>query len=226
MDRALLFGSVEYLAFLLLLLFSRGMDFLSTWIATPNLILEANPIARKLRWKWGIPVNLALCLAFARWPLTAIIISTTSPNYPSGKLVVIRAALQDAPINPAATTQYINDTFYSTAQGAKSIRQLELLTRPPMQRAADNPWPEWPKVYKLDYGQEEAAALWGEDPRRYSTTTRRFIGRNEHVTGIEIADITMAPGPDGRIGLREVPGTSQVIPAETRTTGMSLPGKP
>ena len=78
MDRALLFGSVEYLAFLLLLLFSRGMDFLSTWIATPNLILEANPIARKLRWKWGIPVNLALCLAFARWPLTAIIISTTS----------------------------------------------------------------------------------------------------------------------------------------------------
>jgi glutamate synthase (NADPH/NADH) small chain len=99
-------------------------------------------------------------------------------------------------------------------QGAKSVRQLELLMRPPVQRAADNPWPEWPKVYKLDYGQEEAAALWGEDPRRYSTTTRRFIGRNEHVTGIEMADITMVPGPDGRIGLREVPGTNQVIPAD------------
>jgi len=78
MDRAVLFGSAEYLIFLLLLLFSRSMDFLSTWIATPNLILEANPIARKLRWKWGIPVNLALCLGFACWPLTAIIISTTS----------------------------------------------------------------------------------------------------------------------------------------------------
>ncbi len=99
-------------------------------------------------------------------------------------------------------------------QGAKSVRQLELLSRPPMQRAADNPWPEWPKVYKLDYGQEEAQALWGEDPRRYATTTRRFIGRNEHVTGMEIADITMAPGPDGKIGLREVPGTNQVIPAD------------
>jgi glutamate synthase (NADPH) small chain len=99
-------------------------------------------------------------------------------------------------------------------QGAKSVRQLELLTRPPMTRAADNPWPEWPKVYKLDYGQEEAAALWGDDPRRYSTTTRRFIGRNEHVTGIEIADVTMAPGPDGKIGLREVPGTNQVIGPE------------
>jgi glutamate synthase (NADPH/NADH) small chain len=99
-------------------------------------------------------------------------------------------------------------------QGAKSLRQLELLSRPPMQRAADNPWPEWPKVYKLDYGQEEAQALWGEDPRRYSTTTRRFIGRNEHVTGLEIADVTMAPGPDGKIGLREVPGTNQVIAAD------------
>jgi glutamate synthase (NADPH/NADH) small chain len=99
-------------------------------------------------------------------------------------------------------------------QGAKSVRQLELLSRPPMTRAADNPWPEWPKVYKLDYGHEEAVALWGQDPRRYSTTTRRFIGRNEHVTGIEIADVTMAPGPDGRIGLREVPGTNQVIPAD------------
>ncbi len=99
-------------------------------------------------------------------------------------------------------------------QGARSVRQLELLSRPPLQRAADNPWPEWPKVYKLDYGQEEAQALWGEDPRRYATTTRRFIGRNEHVTGMEIADITMAPGPDGKIGLREVPGTNQVIPAD------------
>src|SRR5205085_1145790 len=78
MERDVLLGSREYLAFLSLLLFSRSMDFLSTWIATPNLILEANPVARKLRWKWGIPVNLALCVIFARWPLTAIIISTTS----------------------------------------------------------------------------------------------------------------------------------------------------
>ena len=78
MERAVLFGSAEYLLFLSLLLFSRSMDFVSTWIATPNLILEANPIARKLRWKWGIAVNLALCLGFAHWPLTAIIISTTS----------------------------------------------------------------------------------------------------------------------------------------------------
>ncbi len=99
-------------------------------------------------------------------------------------------------------------------QGARSLRQLEILPRPPDSRAPDNPWPEWPKVYKLDYGQEEAAALWGEDPRRYSTTTRRFIGRDEHVSGIEIADISWGVSAEGRPELREVPGTSQVIPAD------------
>jgi len=78
MEDTVPFGGREYLGYLSLLLFSRGADFLSTWIATPNLLLEANPIARRLRWKWGITVNLIICAGFALWPLTAIIISTTS----------------------------------------------------------------------------------------------------------------------------------------------------
>src|SRR5438309_720538 len=78
MDKPVPFASQAYFLFLSLLLFARGADFLSTWIATPNLILEANPIARRLRWKWGIPLNVALCVGFARWPLIAIIIGTTS----------------------------------------------------------------------------------------------------------------------------------------------------
>ena len=109
-------------------------------------------------------------------------------------------------------------------QGARSVRQLELLARPPLARAAGNPWPEWPKVYKMDYGQEEAAALWGEDPRRYSTTTRRFIGRNEHVAGVEIADISWQPGPDGRVAMREVPGTTQLIPADLVLLALGFTG--
>jgi len=97
-------------------------------------------------------------------------------------------------------------------QGAANVLQLEILPRPPETRAADNPWPEWPKVYRLDYGQEEALALWGEDPRRYTTTTRRFIGRNERVTEIEIADVSWSTSADGRLEMREVPGMTQVIP--------------
>jgi hypothetical protein len=78
MDDLVPFGSRQYVELLLLLLFARGMDFLSTWIATPNMILEGNPVAKKLGWKWGIPVNLGFCFGFALWPLPAIVISTTS----------------------------------------------------------------------------------------------------------------------------------------------------
>jgi hypothetical protein len=72
------FASRSYALLFLLLFVSRGMDFLSTWVATPNMVLEGNPIAKKLGWKWGILVNLALCFGLAFWPLPAIVISTTS----------------------------------------------------------------------------------------------------------------------------------------------------
>jgi hypothetical protein len=78
MDDLVPFGSRLYGALLLLLLVARGMDFLSTWIATPNMVLEGNPVAKKLGWKWGIPINVAFCFGFALWPLPAIVISTTS----------------------------------------------------------------------------------------------------------------------------------------------------
>jgi hypothetical protein len=78
MDDLVPFASHAYFVLLGLLLFSRGVDFLSTWVATPNLTLEGNPIAKKLGWKWGLLVNLALCFGLALWPLPAIVISTSS----------------------------------------------------------------------------------------------------------------------------------------------------
>jgi hypothetical protein len=70
------FASGRYFVMLALLVFARGMDFLSTWVATPNLVLEGNPLAKKMGWKIGGIVNVALCFAFAFWPLTAIIVVT------------------------------------------------------------------------------------------------------------------------------------------------------
>ncbi len=78
MDDFVPFASRTYGLIFLLMLVSRGMDFLSTWVATPNMVLEGNPIAKKLGWRWGIPLNLAMCFGFAFWPLPAIVISTTS----------------------------------------------------------------------------------------------------------------------------------------------------
>jgi hypothetical protein len=72
------FGSRYYCLLLLLLFFGRGMDFWSTWIATPNLVLEGNPVAKKLGWRWGIPLNLAICLLLAFSFVSAIAVTTTS----------------------------------------------------------------------------------------------------------------------------------------------------
>lgn len=71
------FGKPLYFLMLSLLLFSRGMDFFSTWVATPNLALEGNPLAKKMGWKIGAIVNIAMAFGFAFWPLTAIIVITS-----------------------------------------------------------------------------------------------------------------------------------------------------
>ena len=78
MEGFIQFGSPLYFILLSGLIAARGMDFLSTWVATPNLLLEANPIARKLGWRWGLISNGLLILFFAAWPLPAIVIITTS----------------------------------------------------------------------------------------------------------------------------------------------------
>ena len=78
MDEIVPIGSRAYCLFLAVLLASRGADFLSTWIATPNLVLEGNPLARRLGWKWGSLLNIVLCAALAAWPTAAIIFGTTS----------------------------------------------------------------------------------------------------------------------------------------------------
>jgi hypothetical protein len=78
MDELVPFGGPHYVLLLALLIFARGMDFLSTWVATPTLALEANPIARWLGWEVGLIVNVVLSGFLALWPLPAIAVATTS----------------------------------------------------------------------------------------------------------------------------------------------------
>jgi glutamate synthase (NADPH/NADH) small chain len=110
-------------------------------------------------------------------------------------------------------------------QGARSVTQLEILPRPPETRAADNPWPQWPKVYKLDYGQEEAAALWGADPRRYLVNTRRLVGdASGAVTGLEAFEIEWVGGGSGRLEMREISGTASALDADLVLIAMGFTG--
>ena len=78
MEDTLPFASREYCLLLAVVGFSRGMDFLSTWFATPNLVLEGNPLAKKLGWRWGALLNVVICLAVAFEPVVCLAISTTS----------------------------------------------------------------------------------------------------------------------------------------------------
>ena len=117
----------------------------------------------------------------------------------------------------------------SIRHGARSVVQLEILPRPPDERAQDNPWPQWPKTLKVDYGQEEARALWGRDPRDFQILTKRFLDDgNGRVKALEAVQVEWTKGPDGRFGPREIPGTSRTVPADLvlLALGFTGPEKP
>ena len=100
--------------------------------------------------------------------------------------------------------------------GAKSVTQLEMMPKPPDTRAENNPWPEWPKVCKVDYGQEEAIALFGRDPRIYQTTVKEFLkDRNGNVNGIITVKLQSRKDPKtGRNIMAEVPGSDRKMDAD------------
>src|SRR5436190_769922 len=107
----------------------------------------------------------------------------------------------------------------------KSLVQIEILPRPPMDRASDNPWPEWPKVYRLDYGQEEAAALFGADPRIYLTTVKKFVSDNAgHVKEALTVQIQWGKDAQGRFVPAEVPDTEKVLPCQLVLLAMGFLG--
>jgi glutamate synthase (NADPH/NADH) small chain len=112
----------------------------------------------------------------------------------------------------------------SMRHGCKSLVQFEILPMPPLTRASDNPWPQWPKVYKLDYGQEEAEAIFGRDPREYLIQTKKFVGdaqgnlKELHTVRVEWAR------DNGRLIPRDIPGTERVFPAQLVLLAMGFLG--
>src|SRR4030095_3355243 len=109
--------------------------------------------------------------------------------------------------------------------GCRSLVQFEILPQPPEMRAADNPWPQWPKIYRLDYGQEEAAAVFGSDPRSYCVMTKRFLGDGDgNVTGIETGEVAWDPRKNGRAVPKEIAGTQKVWRADLVLLAMGFLG--
>ena len=99
--------------------------------------------------------------------------------------------------------------------GASDVVQIEMMPPAPEERAANNPWPEWPKVLKTDYGQEEAIECYGKDPRIYSTTVTEFIGDDgKHLSAVRTVKLERKTGKDGKVSFEHVKGSEEVIAAD------------
>lgn len=93
--------------------------------------------------------------------------------------------------------------------GAKSVVQLEMMPKPPLQRTENNLWPEWPKILKTDYGQEEAIAVFGADPRVYKTTVKEIISEKEKLKALKTVQVEFREGK-----LCEIENSEKTIDAD------------
>ena len=100
--------------------------------------------------------------------------------------------------------------------GCKSVTQLEMMPKLPDERAVSNPWPQWPRVCKTDYGQEEAIAVFGHDPRIYTTTVKEFI-KDDKGTLIAVKTVKLEFVTDEKSGRKvpkEIEGSEEILPCE------------
>ena len=113
----------------------------------------------------------------------------------------------------------------SLRQGCRSVTQIEILPKPPTERAANNPWPEWPKTLKVDYGQEEAAARQGADPRVYLTTVKKFnADADGRVESLVTVEVKWEKNDKGQFIPVEQPGTEKTRPAQLVLLAMGFLG--
>ncbi|GBG81168.1 hypothetical protein CBR_g31844 [Chara braunii] len=114
----------------------------------------------------------------------------------------------------------------SLRHGCAGLINLELLPQPPAARAGDNPWPLWPRIFRIDYGHVEAEKKLGQDPRTYEVMTKRFFGNDRgEVTGLEIIRVQWSKEPaSGRWVMKELPGTEQVLDADLVLLAMGFVG--
>ena len=112
----------------------------------------------------------------------------------------------------------------SMRHGCKSLVNFELLPKPPKERAPDNPWPQWPKIYRTDYGHQEVAAKFGDDPRAFCVMSKEFVGDdNGNVAGIRTVQVEWNK-VDGQWKLKELPDSDKFWPAQLVLLAMGFKG--
>ena len=113
----------------------------------------------------------------------------------------------------------------SIRHGCRSLVNFELLPKPPAERAADNPWPEWPRVFRVDYGHEEASAKFGHDPREYQILSKEFLADEQgNLRGIKTVQVAWTKNDEGGWAMTEVEGSEKEWPAQLILLAMGFLG--
>ena len=113
----------------------------------------------------------------------------------------------------------------SLRQGCTSLVNFELLPEPPEKRASDNPWPQWPKIFRVDYGHQESAAKFGKDPREFCVLSKNFVDDGEgNVTGVKAVRVEWKKDDSGRWKMNDVPGSEQTFEADLVFLAMGFVG--
>jgi len=113
----------------------------------------------------------------------------------------------------------------SMRHGCRSLVNFEIVPESPHERAADNPWPQWPKVFRVDYGHEEAAAKFGRDPREYRTESLEFVGDDQgNVKKIRTVEVDWSKPVPGKAPFSRVPGSEREFDADLVLLAMGFLG--
>jgi NAD(P)H-dependent glutamate synthase small subunit len=112
----------------------------------------------------------------------------------------------------------------SMRHGCSQLVNFELLDRPPHDRASDNPWPQWPRIFRTDYGHEEATEKFGHDPRTYNILSKEFVDDGQgNVKGIKTVRVEWK-FENGKMNMTEIPGSEQIIDADLVLLAMGFLG--
>lgn len=212
------------------LLQASGIDFINNTTVGEDISLDelkasndavvfsvGSTIPRDLRIPGRSLNNIKFAMELLRWNTKALLDEELPEvrDYIEGKHVVV--------IGGGDTGNDCLGT--SVRHGAASVTNFELLPKPPATRSRDNPWPQWPRIFRVDYGHAEVASHYGKDPREYCIMSKEFLGDEEgNVTGIKTVRVEWKKSDSGAWQMSEIPGSEEVFKADVVLLSMGFVG--
>ncbi|ODQ68214.1 glutamate synthase [Nadsonia fulvescens var. elongata DSM 6958] len=182
------------------------------------VIAVGSTIARDLKIPGRESNNIMYAMQLLKWNTSALLDN-------QGELDDVRKLIEGKNVVVIGGGDTGNDCIgTSVRHGAKSVVNFELLPKPPATRAKDNPWPQWPRIFRVDYGHNEVAAHYGKDPREYCINAKEFVAEEGNVKGIKTVRVEWKKSDTGAWQMSEVHGSEEFFPADLVLLSMGFIG--